>query len=176
MKAMVAAFAGPALLLIGGVTASHAIDAASTTLTRGTYNVSAFVTKFNSTGNFCFPTVQNGFGLISLFYITYNGAGKAAEATIQVPFNPTSTPGPFMAFLSLPPTPTGSNKHWTGKYTEKLLPVGGKFTPQTFAATITATSPLSFLGTMTFGGFSDGPTQSCSISFQYAAVFVGPVK
>jgi len=174
MKAVIAGCAGAALLVIGALTTSR--PARAVTLTPGTYNVSGFVTSFTSSGNFCFSYVKNDWGYVLSFYMTYNGAGKAAAATIQVPFNPNPTPGPYMVFLSLPPTPTGTNPKWAGKYTEKLLPAGGNFSPQAFNATLKVTSALSFLGTMTLDAFSDGPNQSCTISFQYAAVFVGPVN
>jgi hypothetical protein len=176
-----AALAGAAALLIGMLAGSHRVYAATPTLTPGTYNVSAMFTSLTqlTPGSYCVPAVQNNFysSLIYWFFtITYKGAGIAAEATFPVPANPTATPGPFVALLSLPPTPTGSRIQWSGKYLQKLLPVGGNFTRQTFTATLIATSRHSFLGKMSLKAFSDGPGNSCDIDFQYAAVFVGPLE
>lgn len=183
MKAKVVALAGAAVLLVGAP--SRPADAE--TLKPGTYIVTAYIApnSFTQTfGNFCFPNVENAYGLIASFSITYNGAGKTATATIPVPFIPAvrSNPlaGPFMAFLALPKTPqTGTQ--WNGSYTEVLQPVDATFLPSPFTATLTVTSPLSFLGTMTLNAFSSGIPRDnlqniCNITLQYAAVFAGPVN
>lgn len=173
---MIPKIARAAVLLVEVLTGLSPVDAAFPTLTPGTYSISALTTGFTvQSGNFCFPGI-NTFGWNLSFYITYYGGGKVAKATIPVPANPTATPGPYVVVLSFPPTPTGTSVRWTGNYVEKLLPVGGKFTSQTLVATLRPTSTRSFLGTMTLNRFSSGPGQSCDISFQYSAVFVGPLN
>jgi hypothetical protein len=185
MRTKVACLAGAALLLIGGLAAPSSANAA--TLTKGTYNVSAYISAFtplNGVTNFCFPNAENHFGLVTSFTITYNGPGKAAVATIPVPFTPAigANPlaGPFVDLLALPPTPTGGNTSWNGMYTETLQPGGFVFEASSFTATLVVTSSLSFVGTMTLANFSSGGDLNqdvaniCNVTLQYSAVFVGP--
>jgi hypothetical protein len=185
MKAKVASLTGAALSLVAGLAAPSSVNAA--TLTNGTYNVSAYISNFTPLGytNYCFPNVENNFGLVASFTIAYNGPGKAASATIPVPFVPplagSPVTGPFIVSLALPATPAGSATGWNGNYTETIQPNFGVSAASSFTATLVVVSPTSFVGTMTLDAFSSGGSitniwNECNVTLQYSAVYVGPAS
>jgi hypothetical protein len=185
MKAKVIGRVAATLLFIGLCTTSRSPAAASgSVLTVGTYHISAVVVAFTQEyGNFCFPVTidPSGHYIVSM-YLTYNGAGKAATATLEVPYNnPSSVPNSQAVILFyFPETPAVGDVEWNGVYTETVEQNGELYFAYPMSGTLVVTSPLSLAGQITLNGFSPGNSSPgnndvcTNIVLQYSGAFVGP--
>jgi hypothetical protein len=180
MKAKVIGRIVATLLFIGVCAVSRSPGAAAeTVLTKGTYHISAVVLSFTqSTGNFCFPVTIDASGkYIVSMYLTYNGPGKAAQATLEVPYNnPSSvTNSEAVILFILSETPAVGDTQWNGLYTEVLEQNGQGYFTYALSGTLVVTSPLSLDGIITLSGVVPGNGDLCTnVSLQYSGVFVGP--
>jgi hypothetical protein len=80
----------------------------------------------------------------------------------------------FLFFL--PPTPIGNNTTWTGTYTKIIIPGAPLLGPFPFSGSFQRTTPLTFIGTMTFTNLPFGDnTSSCNVSMQFSSALTGIV-
>jgi hypothetical protein len=76
----------------------------------------------------------------------------------------------------LPPTPIGNNTTWTGTYTKIIIPGAPLLGPFPFSGSFQRTTPLTFIGTMTFTNLPFGDnTSSCNVSMQFSSALTGIV-
>ena len=167
MNKILTAAAGAALLL-GAATSA---DAKSKVLDAGVYAFALHATTVSQThGTTCDFMVNNDYE----WFIEFPGLGKTgavAHAWLTTP------PAHYILVVDLPKTPTSGN--WHGNYSASVQPGNLLTYNGTFTLTLDSggiPDDHSIAGTMMISGVPGNGSDTCTVTFNAAGIFTGPLK